>query len=79
MICVDFIASCPGHSHIFNVTCSVTLKTWEWPGDEAMDFIENAFFSSIGMTIIYSWLLLSSLAQPDFYRVMGGEGRETVW
>ena len=25
------LASSPGHSHVFNVT----LKTWEWPGDEA--------------------------------------------
>ena len=26
------LASSPGHSHVFNVA---TLKTWEWPGDEA--------------------------------------------
>ena len=26
------VASSPGHSHVFNVT----LKTWEWPGDEAI-------------------------------------------
>ena len=28
------IALSPGHSHVFNVMC-VTLKMWEWPGDEA--------------------------------------------
>ena len=30
------VASSPGHSHVFNIT-RVTLKTWEWPGDEASE------------------------------------------
>ena len=25
----------PGHSHVFSVAHRATLKTWEWPGDEA--------------------------------------------
>ncbi len=32
-------SSSPGHSNVFNATRNsflhVTLKTWEWPGDEA--------------------------------------------
>jgi hypothetical protein len=40
--CLLLLASSPGHSHDFNVTLRppflrVALKTWEWPGDEAMD------------------------------------------
>ena len=31
------IASSPGHSHVFYVA---TLKTWEWPGDEASQTIQ---------------------------------------
>ena len=29
LICYMYIASSPGHSHVFN------MKMWEWPGDEA--------------------------------------------
>ena len=29
------LASSPGHSQFFNVFQRITLKNWEWPGDEA--------------------------------------------
>ena len=33
-----YVASSPGHSHLFNVApfLRATLKMWEWPGDEAI-------------------------------------------
>ena len=29
------LASSPGHSQLFNIFQHATLKSWEWPGDEA--------------------------------------------
>ena len=50
----SYVASSPGHSHIFNVilrddvhvgvTWSVALKIWEWPGDEASGYVQLIFF-----------------------------------
>ena len=39
--CMPYLASSPGHSHVFNVTppfLHVILKIWEWPGDKAMPY-----------------------------------------
>ena len=33
----EIIALSPAHSHVFDVL-RVTLKTWEWPGDEARKY-----------------------------------------
>ena len=32
------LASSPGHSQLFNVRA--TLKSWEWPGDEANNMVQ---------------------------------------
>ena len=39
----NLLALSPGHTHIFNVTfLCVTLKNWEWSGDEATTLSEGA-------------------------------------
>ena len=37
-LCTELVVSSPGHSQVFNVL-RVTLKSWEWPGDEATELV----------------------------------------
>ena len=41
-----YIASSPSHSQLFNVECVFqhsTLKSWEWPGDEALKILLHVY------------------------------------
>jgi hypothetical protein len=70
MIPVCVVASSPGHSHVFNVTrrkgkkgfLRVTLKTWEWPGDEAICVADNEHHPlnlvHVHIVGIYLWYVL---------------------